>query len=140
MKKSILLYWNWCRNWHQKKKEEMITAEAEAAAAEKHKKELDDILSQADEKIADALKKKKAAEDSAVEAKKQYEELLKKQKMNDPDVMEFKVYFSQAQDVQKILIILLERIREKDPETAKGLGTALVAIGRKYIQCEENVI
>ena len=78
------------------------------------------------------MKKQREAEKSAADVQSQYDELIKRQKMNDPDVMEFKVYFRQVQEVQGKLIMLLENIRGKDPETAKGLIEALHKLGEKY--------
>lgn len=111
---------------------ERITAEAQAKASENAKKELESTIETANKKIDEALKKQKEAEKSASEVQSQYDELIKRQKMNDPDVMEFKVYFRQAQEVQEKLIRLLENIRGKDPETAKGLIEALHKLGEKY--------
>lgn len=111
---------------------ERITAEAEAKASENAKKELESTIETANKKIDEAVKKQKEAEKSAADVQSQYDELIKRQKMNDPDVMEFKVYFRQAQEVQGKLIRLLENIRGKDPETAKGLTEALHKLGEKY--------
>lgn len=111
---------------------ERITAEAEAKASENAKKELESTIDEANKKIDEALKKQREAEKSAADVQSQYDELIKRQKMNDPDVMEFKVYFRQAQEVQGKLIKLLENIRGKDPETAKGLTEALHKLGEKY--------
>lgn len=111
---------------------ERITAEAEAKASENAKKELESTIETANKKIDEALKKQSEAEKSAADVQSQYDELKRKQKMNDPDVMEFKVYFRQAQEVQGKLIKLLESIRSKDPETAKGLIEALHKLGEKY--------
>lgn len=111
---------------------EKIKAEAEAKASEKAKKELESTIETANKKIDEAVKKQREAEKSAADVQSQYDELIKRQKMNDPDVMEFKVYFRQAQEVQGKLRRLLENIRGKDPETAKGLIEALHKLGEKY--------
>ncbi len=114
---------------------ERLRTEAEAEASEKAKKELESTIQEANKKIDEALGQKKQAENDAKALQVQIDALKKEQKMNNPAVMEFKVYFSQAQEVQDKLINLLGKIREEDPETAGKLGSALAAVGKKYIQC-----
>lgn len=112
---------------------QQITAQAVAEAAEKHKNELEKTIAEANRKIDEAMQKKKAAESSAGEMQNKYDELLKKQKMNSPDVMEFKVYFRQAQDINKKLLLLLGEIKKNDAETATGLTEALHQLGKIYL-------
>ena len=105
----------------RKEAEEAARAEAEAKA----KTDLEAAKERATTAEADAITARLAAK----QAEERLAEAQKKLKTASPEVTAFKALFDSVQGTAAKLRVMIEKIRENDPETADKLAAALKAFG-----------
>ncbi len=102
-----------------------LKAEAEAEAAQKSAKELEDKTAEANELLKNAQAEKDAAEREKQKAVERVQELEKKLRMQNPDATEFERLFVLVQGDIINMENALNKLKESDPELAANFSQAI---------------
>lgn len=102
-----------------------LKAEAEAEAAQKSAKELEDKTAEANEMLKAAQAEKDAAERERQKAVERAEQLEKQLRMQNPDATEFKRLFTLVQGDIINMENALNKLKESDPELAVNFSQAV---------------
>ena len=102
-----------------------LKAEAEAEAARKSAKELEDKTAEAAELLKSAQAEKDAAERKRQKAVERAEQLEKQLRMLNPDATEFKRLFQQVQSDIINMENALNKLKDADPDLAQKFGRAV---------------
>lgn len=102
-----------------------LKAEAEAEAARKSAKELEDKTAEAAELLKSAQAEKDAAERERQKAVERAEQLEKQLRMQNPEATEFKRLFQQVQSDIINMENALNKLKDSDPDLAQKFGRAV---------------
>ncbi|MBQ8574799.1 MAG: DUF3102 domain-containing protein [Clostridia bacterium] len=111
-----------------------LKAEAEAEAAQKSAKELEEKNAQAAEELKAAQLAKEDAEREKQKAIERAEKLEKQLKLQNPDVMEFKRLFEQVQGDIVNMENALNKLKASDPELSDKFSAAVQALFKQHIK------
>lgn len=111
-----------------------LKAEAEAEAAEKTAKEVEEKTAEANEMLRKAQEEKEAAELEKKKALEKAEKLEKQLRLQNPDATEFKRLFEQLQGDIVNLMKALAKVRESDPELALKFENAVQVLLKTHIK------
>lgn len=111
-----------------------LKAEAEAEAAQKSAKELEEKTAQAAEELKAAQLAKEDAEREKQKAIERAEKLEKQLKLQNPDVMEFKRLFEQVQGDIVNMENALNKLKASDPELSDKFSAAVRDLFKQHIK------
>ncbi len=111
-----------------------LKAEAEAEAAQKSAKELEEKTAEANEMLRTAQAEKDAAEREKQKAIERAENLEKQLRMQNPDATEFRRLFEQVQGDIINMDNALGKLKASDPELAEKFAAAVQALFKNHIK------
>ncbi len=111
-----------------------LKAEAEAEAAQKSAKELEEKTAEANEMLKAVQAEKDAAEREKQKAVERAEQLEKQLRMQNPDATEFKRLFQQVQGDIINMENALNKLKASDPELAQNFARAVQDLYRNKIK------
>ena len=111
-----------------------LKAEAEAEAAEKTAKAIEEKTAEANAMLQKAQAEKEAAELEKQKALEKAEKLEKQLKMQNPDAAEFKRLYEQVQNDIVNMNRAFDKLKASDPELAMKLNDAIQALFKSQIK------